>query len=334
MFSRVAVLGSNSFTGAHFVDYLLEQTSALVRGYSRSEEVSRLFSPYRSNQRDLSRFRFERLDVNADFDHLTRSLDDFEPEVVVNFAAQGEVRNSWRWPEHWYQTNTFAVVKLAEFLKERPYLKRYLTPSTPEVYGATGPEPVAESHQYLPSTPYGVSKLAGDLHLLALHRRQEFPVLLTRAANLYGIHQQLYRIIPKTAIVIKKGQKLPLHGGGRAQRTFIHARDVACATWTVLTRGQVGQVYHIAPPPPALQTIAEVVSLVCTRLGRRLQDVVEMQEDNFGQDSVFCMDASRLMALGWKPAVEFAAGVDETVDWIEANWESVRNLSCEYEHQR
>lgn len=333
MYSRVAVIGSNSFTGAHFVDYCLEHTEAEVRAFSRSPEVGSLFSPYRYNPRDLTRFRFEQLDVNQDLSTLCRRLDEFEPEVVVNFAAQGEVRNSWQWPEHWYRTNTLGVVQLAEFLKVRPYLKRYLTPSTPEVYGSTGSEPIAENHNYLPSTPYGVSKLAGDLHLLALHKHQGFPVLLTRSANLYGIHQQLYRIIPKTVIFVKQGKLLPLHGRGKAQRTFIHARDVASATWCVLTRGEPGQIYHVAPPPPALVSVAEVVEVVCQLLGKRLDEVVEYQDQNFGQDSIFSMDSSRLRALGWSPAVDFAQGVNETVCWIEDNWEHVQQLPCEYQHQ-
>lgn len=333
MFERIAVIGSNSFTGAHFIDFLLAHTGARVCAISRSPEISSLFAPYRVAERDRSRLAFHQLDVNEDRDALFRLLDDFKPQAVVNYAAQGEVRNSWRWPEQWYRTNCLGVVHLAEFLKEKSYLQRYLTPSTPEVYGATGKEPVKENHCYRPSTPYGVSKLAGDLHLLALHRRQGFPVLLTRAANLYGIHQQLYRIIPKTAIFIKKGRKLPLHGGGRALRSFIHARDVAAATWTVLTRGQTGEAYHVAPPPPALLSIAEVVEMVCRCMGRKLEDAVERHEENFGQDSVFCLDAGRLRELGWEAQVKFEEGVEETVKWINDNWERVEQLPSEYHHQ-
>lgn len=333
MFERIAVLGSNSFTGAHFVDFLLASTGAQVCGISRSPEVGPLFAPYRKRQSELARFRFHQLDVNQNFDELCRVLDEFQPDGVVNFAAQGEVRNSWRWPEQWYHTNCLGVVRLAEFLKDKPYLKRYVTPSTPEVYGATGPEPVKENHNYLPSTPYGVSKLAGDLHLLALHRRQGFPVCLTRAANLYGVHQQLYRIIPKTAIFIKNGNRLPLHGGGKALRSFIHAQDVARATWTVMNSGASGETYHIAPPAPALMSIAQVVETVCEALGKRLDDCVEYQEENYGQDSVFCLDAQKLQDLGWRAEVGFAEGVAEAVNFIEDNWEEVRALPCEYVHK-
>ncbi len=333
MFQRVAVIGSNSFTGSHFVNFLLSQTDAQVLAVSRSPEVSPLFAPYRLQQVDPHRFSFHRLDVNKQMAELCGLLDDFKPQVVVNYAAQGEVRNSWRWPEQWYETNCLGVVRLAEFLKDKPYLERYLTPSTPEVYGVTGPEAVVENHHYQPSTPYGVSKLAGDLHLLALHKRQSFPVLLTRAANLYGIHQQLYRIIPKTAISIKRRLKLPLHGGGTALRSFIHARDVARATWTVLTKGQIGEIYHIAPPPPALMSIASVVETVCECMGCNLEDTVEYQSENFGQDSVFCLDASRLCSLGWHAEVNFSDGVKETVQWVEEHWSEIEKLPFEYQHQ-
>ena len=155
--------------------------------------------------------------------------DQEEPEIVANFAAQGEVRNSWRLPDQWYQTNCMGVVRLTEELRKRDYLWKYVTSSTPEVYGSTEKN-LEENHHYLPSTPYAASKLAGDLHLITLYKRYHFPVVFTRAANVYGIHQQLYRIIPRTIIYLKLGETLELHGGGKSVRSFIHIRDVADAT--------------------------------------------------------------------------------------------------------
>ena len=65
-------------------------------------------------------------------------------------------------------------------------------------------------------------QIAGDLYLEALYKRHDFPVVFTRAANLYGPHQQLYRIIPRTIIFAKLGRTITLHGGGKSRRAFIH----------------------------------------------------------------------------------------------------------------
>ena len=89
---------------------------------------------------------------------------------------------------------------------------------------------VSENHNYFPSTPYAASKAAGDLHLITLFKRYNFPVVFTRAANVYGPGQQLYRIIPRTILSCLSGKPMKLHGGGKSTRSFIHIEDVVNAT--------------------------------------------------------------------------------------------------------
>jgi dTDP-glucose 4,6-dehydratase len=331
---RVLVIGSNSFTGAHLVDHLLEQTGARVVGVSRGAEADALFLPYRYGKTpDPERFAFHRMDVNRDMERLAEVCEAFRPEAVVNFAAQGEVRNSWRWPVQWYETNCLGVVRVSEFLKDRPYLKRYVSISTPEVYGSQAVEEVREGRMYDPSTPYAVSKLAGDLHLGALHKRHGFPVVYTRAANLYGIHQQLYRIIPRTVIRLKLGQTIDLHGRGEARRAFIHARDVADGTWRALTAGRSGEVYHLAPEEKP-RRIADVVRVICGMMGHDFEASVRRVEENFGQDAAYVLNADKARdELGWRPRVAFENGVEEVIRWVENHWETIRALPLDYVHQ-
>ena len=123
---RVLVLGSNSFTGSHFIQCLLEKTNAEIVGISRSSEYNPVFLPYHYRKPYPARFKFYQIDLNNDFTKFTSLCDDFRPEVVANYAAQGEVRNSWNWPEQWYQTNCLAVVRVAEHLKKNDYLKKYI----------------------------------------------------------------------------------------------------------------------------------------------------------------------------------------------------------------
>ena len=59
------------------------------------------------------------------------------------------------------------------------------------------------------------------MQLLSFHKAYDFPVVFTRAANVYGPGQQLYRIIPRTILSLKSGKKLNLEGGGYSQRSFI-----------------------------------------------------------------------------------------------------------------
>src|SRR5262245_30065680 len=103
----IAVLGSNSFSGADFIDLLLDDPDNRVIGVSRSPEKSALFLPYR--RRRAAAYVFHQLDMNRDGEKILAALDRHEPAYIVNFAAQSEVAPSWEHPEHWFQTNAVAL---------------------------------------------------------------------------------------------------------------------------------------------------------------------------------------------------------------------------------
>src|SRR3989338_1532360 len=217
---RFAVIASNSFSGAHLVDFLLENPAHEVIGITRSEKGS-IFLPYK--KRENPSFKNYILNVNTEFQKIADVLDDLKPDYVINFAAQGEVGSSWKYPENWFETNAVAVARLANFLQGKKYLKRYVHISTPEVYG-TCEGNVLESAPLNPSTPYAASKAAGDLSLFTFVKNFNFPLVIVRSTNVYGAHQQLYRIIPKTCKFIKMGRKIGLQGAGEAVKSYIHVR--------------------------------------------------------------------------------------------------------------
>jgi len=329
---KIFVVGSNSFTGSHFINYILSHTDADIIGVSRSAEYSPIFLPYLYKKEMSKKFTFHQLDINKDFNSVTRLLAKEKPDVIVNYSAQGEVRNSWKWPEQWFQTNCMSVVKLANFLKGKNYLKKYVAISTPEVYGSTG-EKIVENHNYFPSTPYAASKLAGDLFLFTLYKKYSFPLVVTRSANVYGIHQQLYRIIPRVIIYLKLEKKIQLHGNGKTIRSFIHIRDVADATYKVITKGKDGEVYHIAPQNGDI-SIKDLVKMICDMMGYNFNASTELIEENFGQDTMFSIDSTKTYKeLGWELKITLKQGIQEMIEWIEENWDEIKKKPLDYVHQ-
>jgi len=331
MSKTIAVIGSNSFTGSHFVDHALS-LGYHVHGFSRSPEYHRVLLPYQYRD-NAQNFTFHQLDLNNDLGRIVDIIDGLKPSIIANFAAQGEVRSSWRFPLDWYQTNCMAMVAMAEALREKPYLKRYVVSSTPEVYGSSD-QPIDETAAFSPSTPYAASKLAGDIHLLNLYRQYEFPVVFTRAANVYGVHQQLYRIIPRTIIYLLSGRTIELHGRGEATRSFIHIRDVAEATWRVVQRGRTGDTYHVAPQGEST-TIFRLVSMICGKMGASVDDFATLIDHNFGQDAAYKLDATKIETeLNWKPTISLDDGITEMIDWVKLNWSDIQALPHDYIHQK
>lgn len=324
----VLVIGSNSFSGADFVDLLLDEGYEVV-GISRSPEKEATFARYRGRE-DRSGFTFHRIDLNHDLDVLRRLVGEKRPAYVVNFAAQSEVAPSWQHPEQWFQTNAVALAELTNFLKGCVGLRRYLHISTPEVYGSCRGS-VAEDAPFRPSTPYAASRAAAELFLQTLVQRYGFPVSLVRAANVYGAHQQLHKLLPRAAIYPRLGRVIELHGGGRARRSFIHIRDVSRGELAVMRAGASGQAYNLSTE--VISSVRDLVRQVCAWQGYDFEAWTREVEDRPGQDDAYLLDCARARALGWAPRIGLEEGLAEVVAWVEREWEVLRHRPLEYQHR-
>ncbi len=328
---KIVVIGSNSFSGSSFAAYCLS-LGIEVLGMSRSNELPKVFLPYKwENTSKPGTFKFEKLDINHDTNKIAESIQKFRPDYIVNFAAQAMVAQSWEHPEHWYQTNVIGNVKLHDKLRKFDFLKRYVHVSTPEVYGNCIGQ-VTESTPFNPSTPYAVSRAACDLHLRTFFNQYKFPVVFTRAANVYGPAQQLYRIIPRTIFCIKIGKKLQLHGGGHSTRSFIHIRDVATATLKIAQNGIPGEAYHISTDSHI--SIRGLVEMICKMMAVDFSKLVEIVDERPGHDVAYLLDSSKLRKeLAWLDRIGLEDGISETIDWINNNFEELKKQPFEYIHK-
>lgn len=324
----VVVIGSNSFSGASFIEYLLSKGLDVI-GISRSDEPVSALLPYK--WRDHSRFSFRKLDLNQDLPEISELIREVSPDYVVNFSAQSMVAESWQHPGDWFMTNAVSTIKLHDELRKMDSLKRYVHISTPEVYGSCSGF-VNEQFPFNPSTPYAVSRAAADMSLKTFYAAYAFPVVTTRAANVYGPGQQLYRIIPRTILFLMMGKKLQLHGGGHSTRSFIHMKDVSDATWRITQNGTIGETYHISTNE--VISIRNLVELICEHLGKNFFDAVEVVGERLGKDAAYHLDSTKLRSeLGWKDEVKLNQGIVECIDWVKEHFEVLSRQPQDYLHK-
>ena len=326
---KFVVLGSNSFSGSHFISKLIDVKHEIL-GISRSAENAKVFTPY-SWKKGAARFSFVQADLNKDCLFIVRKIKEFAPEIIVNFAAQSMVAQSWDFPQHWYQTNVVSLSELIDQLRILPSLRKYIHVTTPEVYGSTS-EWISENSQFSPSTPYAVSRAAGDMHLLAMYRAKSFPVVFTRTANVYGPGQALYRIVPKTILSSLLHKNLHLDGGGTARRSFIHIDDASEATYKVALSGELGETYHISTNE--LISIKELVQKIFKKTNGNYDKNVIETEDRIGKDLGYFLNSSKIKKeLNWQPKVSLDEGLDQTILWVNDNLQELSRKPLNYEHK-
>lgn len=330
MIPKVAVIGSNSFSGSDFIDLLLEKGRFAVIGISRSPEKNAIFLPYKRHA--TNRFRFHQLDLNTQFHLMVRLLASFQPDYVVNFAGLIEVASSWEHPAAYIDTNTVCLSRLIAYLVNQPYLRRYMHISSAEVYGSC--HNADEEAVLSPSSPYAVSKAAGDLLVLAYRKMNRFPAVIVRSTNVYGAHQQLFRLIPKSIIYIKKGLSIPLHGGGKAIKSYVHISDVSRGELAIMEHGRDGEIYHLSPGKG--RSIRDVIRITCSMTDATFSDCVTIVPDRTGgQDGEYTINSAKSRKeFGWKPMIDFLEGIRDVLSWIDAYWSQIRHLSTTYHHRK
>ncbi|MFA9373027.1 MAG: GDP-mannose 4,6-dehydratase [Poseidonibacter sp.] len=328
---KFLVLGSNSFSGGSFINYLLDnEKDANIFAISRSKEYHPSLLAYKNNIYK-EKVKFLQLDLNDDLDKIVQLIQDQQIEYIINFAAQGMVAQSWENPQQWFNTNTLSLVNLLNKIYKFDFIKKFVQASTPEVYGPCNN--IKESMNFHPSSPYASSKASADLILHSYFITHGFPINYTRSSNVYGSYQQLYRIIPKTVLMIKKNQKLQLHGGGKAIRSFIHIDDVSSATLKIAKDAKPGEIYHLSDDKTI--SIYDLVDLICKELNSNIEDNIEIIKDRVGQDSLYLMNNEKLYKdFKIKPQIKLKDGIKEIITWIEENYSDLKEFPDYYIHKR
>lgn len=324
------IIGSNSFSGSSFVNFLLNNGNKVV-GVSRSRVLKKNYSPYFSNK-NLKNYLFYKIDLNNDIQHITRAILKFKPNIIINYAAQGMVAESWDWPLDWYKTNFISQVKLIESIRSFKFIEKFINFTTPEVYGSTKKN-IKENNFFNPTTPYAISRSAFDMHLNAYYKAYNFPVIFTRTANVYGPFQPLYRIIPKSIISFKKKNKINLDGGGLSRRSFIHINDVSSALYKISLKGELGETYHISSKK--LISIKDLLKLISKKMNVDYDKYVNVVEDRIGKDDLYHLNSLKLRSkLGWSDKIDIDNGILDVQKWINSNFTSLKKESLVYNHKK
>jgi len=330
MKDKFLILGSNSFSGSNFIDYILKKKHKII-GVSRSKEISSEFLTYKKNK-NLKLFTFKKININTDINFLIKIVKKFKPKIVVNYVAQGMVAQSWDNPEDWYQTNIVSQTLLYKKLSKFKFIKKFIHVSTPEVYGNTN-KLIKENFNFNPSTPYAISRASMDFHLFKYCKNYKLPIIFTRTSNVYGPGQQLYRIIPKAFMCAKKSQKLNLHGGGKSIRSFIYIDDASSATYLISKKGKIGETYHISNNE--FISIKNLVKKISKLQKISFKKLCRIDKDRIGKDHSYRLDSSKIIKnLKWRSKIDINQGLTFTKEWIENNFKFFKNLKLYYTHKK
>lgn len=318
----ILVTGGAGFIGSHFVRHMLQ-----AHDNYRVINLDKLtYAGNPDNLRDVeedSRYEFVQGDIgNVELvAHLMQRVD-----MVANFAAESHVDRSIMGAEDFMKSNALGVYTLLNAARMHG-VSRFLQVSTDEVYGslAEGEAPWTEASPLAPRNPYSVAKAAGDMMAQSFAITYGMPVVITRASNNIGPFQYPEKRVPLFVTNAIENKPLPVYGDGQAVRDHLYVTDHCEAIDLVLHKGAPGEAYNVGGENEAngIDVVEKVLEVL-----EKPKDLIQFVKDRPGHDMKYSLDASKIMALGWKPKHNFESALRLTAEWYVANeawWRKIKD---------
>ena len=334
----ILVTGGAGFIGSNFV------LMAIASGHTVINLDALTYAGNTESLKSIesnARHHFVHADI-ADKIKVMDLLNRYQPDAIVNFAAESHVDRSIDGPAAFIQTNVVGTLNLLECTRD--YWRsledsdknnfRFLHVSTDEVYGSLGETGAfTEQTPFAPNSPYSASKAASDHLVRAFHHTYGLPTVTTNCSNNYGPHQFPEKLIPLVIQKALSGEPLPIYGDGKNIRDWLYVTDHCTAIARVLESGRVGETYNVGGDAEreniaVVQAICSVLDAKCPRSdGKSYWTQMIFVKDRPGHDRRYAIDAGKIKReLAWQPTVSFEQGIEQTIQWYLDNQDWVQHV--------
>ncbi|MCB8924619.1 MAG: dTDP-glucose 4,6-dehydratase [Ardenticatenaceae bacterium] len=328
---NIIVTGGAGFIGANFVLHMLKKYDDYnIIVYDKLTYAGNLDNLL--DVKDDPRYAFVQGDI-CDAEMVDATIQKYEADTIVNFAAETHVDRSIMNPDAFIQTGVYGTYVLLEAAKKHGL--RYHQISTDEVYGHI-PEGYSsvESDKLDPRSPYAASKASGDLLVNAYFITYGLPVTITRGSNNIGPYQYPEKVVPLFATNAIDEEPLPLYGDGRQMREYQYVVDHCEAIDLVLHKGVLGEAYNIGTGVE-MENV-EMVEILLKTLNRP-HDLIKHVKDREGHDRRYSLNIDKIKALGWEPKHTPAEAVAKTAVWYRENewwWRKIKSGAFKEYYQK
>lgn len=266
--------------------------------------------------------------INADvrnYDEITPRINDFAPDLIIHAAAQTGIEWSLKEPEESLHINGRGTLNVLEAARKADINPRIIYLSTNKVYG-NNPNTIDNladenmSIDHCTHTPYGISKLVGDLYMQDYARLYGLKTTVFRMSCIYGPHQfgcAEQGWISHFLISAVNKRPITIYGTGDQRRDVLYVSDLVAAFKAAYSRGKPGDVYNIGGGPENTLSLNELLDMIG---GFNLDTELRYAQQRAGDQFRYVSDIRWAKeALGWEPTIPPKMGVSRTLNWVMKN---------------
>lgn len=304
---KIVVTGGAGFIASHIVDAYLQQ--------GHEVHVIDDFSTGRKLNLNANAVLHESNVADPEAANLIRKI---KPDLLNHHAAQMDVRHSVENPLFDASVNIIGFLNLLEACKHAGTARVIFASSGGAIYGDEEPIPADEDHAKKPMSPYGVSKMTGELYLAYYYMAFGMRYVALRYANVYGPRQSTKGEAGVVAIFVSQllGGKTPtINGDGKQTRDYVFVGDVVRANVAALKTTHVGGIN--------IGTGRETdVLTLCQLLQQRTRSTVEAVHGpaKTGEQMRSCLGTAFAgKVLDWRAEVGIEEGLMRTIAYYREN---------------
>ena len=323
-FKKILVTGGCGFIGSSYIQNILNNYDGIVvqnidlMTYATSKKTLALLEEYKN-------FSHSTLDI-SNFALIDQEIQNFDPDLIVNFAAESHVDNSIEGALPFVNSNILGVFNLLEISKntrdrnKKKFLFHQI--STDEVYGdLDASEPAfTEEHPYDPSSPYSATKASADMLVSAWGRTFGIPYLITNCSNNFGPRQYSEKLIPKIICNAMNNIDIPIFGNGLNVRDWIFVDDHTQAIIELHKKDIVSGRFNIGGDNEItnIDLVENIIKILKSQYN--LNPRIKFVDDRKGHDARYAINMKKTNSfIGELPRKTFQENLEKTIAWYIKN---------------
>jgi nucleoside-diphosphate-sugar epimerase len=242
-------------------------------------------------------------------------------DYVIHLAARTSVPRSVASPIETNHVNIDGTLNVLVAARDAK-VRRIVFAASSSAYGETAELPKKETMPAAPISPYGVTKLAGELYAQVFGRAYGLENTSLRYFNVFGPRQdpnsQYSGVLSRFMLAVLRGESPVIYGDGEQSRDFTYIANVVDATLRACdAKGSSGLVLNGGTG--ARITLNHVVQLLEKITGKKIQPKHELARTGDIKDSQADISLARSV-LGYQPSVDFETGLKLTWDWYACTY--------------
>lgn len=237
-------------------------------------------------------------------------------DYVLHLAARTSVPRSVQEPLETNRVNVDGTLNVLVAARDAR-IRRLVFAASSSAYGESPALPKVETMPALPVSPYGVSKLVGELYAQVFGRVYGLETVSLRYFNVFGPRQDpgspYSGVLSRFITALLNGTQPVVYGDGEQSRDFTFVENVVDATLRACeANGAAGCVFNVGTGTRF--TLNETLRLLERISGKPARPHYNPPRTGDIRDSQADITLTRSV-LGYQPRVGFEEGLRRTWEW-------------------